>query len=211
MIRVLVADDHGLIRRGIEQILSETEDIEVAGEAESGEQALELVQRGRFDVVLLDIVMPGRGGLDVIRDIKAASKGIKVIVLSAYSEEQYAVRSLRDGASAFLTKRNADSELVAAIHAVAAGRRYITAEVAERLAYYVECDSELPPYEKLAERERQVLAMIGSGKTVGEIAEELALSVKTISTYRARVLRKMGMKTNAQLIKYAIEHRIASM
>jgi two-component system, NarL family, invasion response regulator UvrY len=206
VIRVLVADDHGLIRQGIVRIVSETKDMAVTGEASTGEEALLLVGRDHFDVVILDIAMPGRGGLDVIRDIRAASPGIKVIILSMYSEEQYAIRSLRDGALAYLTKTRADSELVTAIRRVAAGHRYITAEVAERLAYYVESDSELPPHERLAQREFQVLTLIGSGKTVGEIADELALSVKTVSTYRARLLSKMDMKTNAQLIKYAIYH-----
>lgn len=206
MIRLLVADDHGLVRRGIAQIVSECGDITVAGEAASGEEALALSRTGRFDVVILDIAMPGRGGLDVIREIRAARPGIKVIILSMYSEEQYAVRSLRDGASAFLTKTSADSELLTAIHAVASGRRYITAEVAERLAYYVESESELPPHERLAKREYQVFVLIGMGRTVGEIAAELSLSVKTVSTYRARALAKMGMKTNAQLMKYALDH-----
>jgi DNA-binding NarL/FixJ family response regulator len=209
MIRLLVADDHGLIRRGIAQIVSECQDIVVAGEASSGEEALELARSGEYDVVLLDIAMPGRGGLDVIRDLRATRPGIKVIILSMYSEEQYAVRSLRDGASAFLTKAKADAELITAIHTVASGRRYITQEVAERLAYYVECDSELPSHERLSKREFQVLVLIGSGKTVGEIAEELSLSVKTVSTYRSRVMAKMGIKTNAQLIKYALEHKLA--
>jgi two-component system, NarL family, invasion response regulator UvrY len=206
LIRLLVADDHGLVRRGIAQIVSECGDITVAGEAASGEEALALSRTGRFDVVILDIAMPGRGGLDVIREIRAARPGIKVIILSMYSEEQYAVRSLRDGASAFLTKTSADSELLTAIHAVASGRRYITAEVAERLAYYVESESELPPHERLAKREYQVFVLIGMGRTVGEIAAELSLSVKTVSTYRARALAKMGMKTNAQLMKYALDH-----
>jgi DNA-binding NarL/FixJ family response regulator len=206
VIKVLVADDHGLIRHGIARIVSETEDIAVTGEASTGEEALERVKDCEFDVVILDIAMPGRGGLDVIRDIRAARAGIKIIILSMYSEEQYAVRSLRDGASAYLTKSKADEELVTAIRAVAAGHRYITAEVAERLACYVESDSELPPHERLAQREFQVLTLIGSGKTVGEIAAELSLSVKTVSTYRARLLEKMNMKTNAQLIKYAIYH-----
>jgi DNA-binding NarL/FixJ family response regulator len=206
MIRLLIADDHSLIRRGIAQIVSESEDIIVAGEAATGEDALELARSGDFDVVILDIAMPGRGGLDVIRDIRVANPNIKIIILSMHSEEQYAIRSLRDGASAYLTKANADAELIAAIHRVAGGRRFITADVAERLAYYVECDSELPLHERLASRESQVFLLIGSGKTVGEIAKELSLSVKTVSTYRARILAKMNMETNAQLIKYAVDH-----
>ena len=208
MIRVLVADDHGLIRRGIVQITAESGDILVTGEASTGEEALELAKSEIFDVAILDIVMPGRGGLDIIRDLRAERPNIKIIILSMYSEEQYAVRSLRDGASAYLTKASADSELLNAIHTVASGRRYITAEVAERLAYYVECDSELPPHERLAKREFQVLILIGSGLTVTETAERLSLSSKTISTYRARILAKMGLSTNAQLIKYAVDHRL---
>lgn len=209
MIRILVADDHGLIRRGIEQIVSESGDMRVTGEAASGEEALEKARSGGFDIVLLDISMPGRGGLDVIRDIRAACPGIKIIILSMHSEEQYAVRSLRDGASAYLTKTSADSELVTAIRAVASGHRYITAEVAENLASYVESELEGPPHERLATREFQVFLLIGAGKTVGEIAEKLCLSVKTVSTYRARILVKMRMKTNAQLIRYAVDHDLA--
>jgi DNA-binding NarL/FixJ family response regulator len=208
VIRVLVADDHGIVRRGIAAILSASPDIAVEGEAGSGEEALELARNAPFDVAILDVSMPGRGGLDVIRDIRAARPGIKIIVLSMYSEEQFAVRSLRDGASAYLTKSSADGELVNAIHAVAAGRRYITQEVAERLAYYVECDSELPPHERLSQREYQVLALIGSGLTVSEVAAKLSLSSKTVSTYRARILSKMGLSTNAQLIKYAVDHKL---
>ena len=209
MIRILVADDHGLIRRGIAQIISACQDIVVAGEAGSGEAALELTRTGLYDVAILDIGMPGRGGLDVIRDIRAARPSIKVIILSMYSEEQYAVRSLRDGASAYLTKASADAELVTAIRTVASGRRYITSEVADRLACCVERDSELPLHERLARREFQILVHLGSGKTVGEIAAELSLSIKTVSTYRARVLAKMKMRNNAQLIKYVIEHSLS--
>lgn len=210
MIRVLVADDHGIVRRGIAQIVSESGDIAVAGEASSGEEALELAREGQYDVAILDISMPGRGGLDVIRDIRAACPGIRIIILSMYSEEQFAVRSLRDGASAYLTKTSADEELLPAIRAVAAGHRYITAEVAERLAYYVECDSELPPHERLSQREFQVLVLIGSGLTVTQVAGKLSLSDKTVSTYRARILEKMGLKTNAQLIRYAVDHKLVS-
>ena len=197
------------MRRGIVAIASSSPDIAVTGEAESGEEALELARKEPFDIVVLDISMPGRGGLDVIRDLRAARPGIKVIVLSMHSEEQFAVRSLRDGASAYLTKSSADGELVDAIRAVASGRRYITQEVAERLAYYVECDSELPPHERLSQREYQVLLLIGSGLTLSEVAARLALSPKTVSTYRARILSKMGLATSAQLIKYAVDHKLA--
>lgn len=210
MIRVLVADDHGLIRRGIRQILSETEDLRAAGEAATGAEAIQKVRSGGYDVVLLDISMPGRSGLDAIHEILASCPGIKVIVVSMHSEDQYAVRSLREGASAYITKTSADAELVAAIRQVAEGKRYITSEVAERLASYVEQSGDLSPHERLSSREFQIMVKIGSGKTTGEIAEELSLSVKTVSTYRSRILAKTGMKTNAQLIKYAVEHRLGS-
>lgn len=210
MIRVLVVDDHGIVRRGIVQILSGCRDIVVAGEAADGEEALSIARAERYDIAVLDISMPGRGGLDVIRDMRAACPGIKIIILSMHSEEQFAVRSLRDGASAYLTKSNADRELVDAIRAVASGRRYITAEVAERLAYYVECDSELPPHERLSRREYQVLLLIGSGLTVTEISKRLCLSSKTVSTHRAHILSKMGLPTNAKLIKYVVDHKLVS-
>jgi two-component system, NarL family, invasion response regulator UvrY len=207
MIKVLLVDDHRIVRLGVAQVLSACDDIVVAGEASTGEEALELVRGGAFDIVILDICMPGRGGLDVIKDIRQANQSIRIIILSMHSEEQYAIRSLRDGASAYLTKSCADKELITAIRRVAEGRRFITAEVAERLAYYVECESEnLEPHERLASREFQVFTLIGEGKTVSEIANELSLSAKTVSTYRIRVLAKMGMKTNAQLMRYAIGH-----
>jgi two-component system, NarL family, invasion response regulator UvrY len=209
VIRLLLADDHGIVRMGIKYLLSSSDDMIVSGEASTGEEALSQVYEGDFDIVILDIMMPGRGGLDVIKDIRAASPKTKIIMLSAHPEEQYAVRSLRDGASAFLTKASADGELVTAIRTVAAGHRYITAEVAENLACYVESESERPPHERLATREFQVFLLIGAGKTVGEIAAELSLSVKTVSTYRARILNKMGMKTNAQLMRYALGHKLA--
>jgi DNA-binding NarL/FixJ family response regulator len=209
MIRLLVVDDHGVVRRGIAQIVSTSGDIVVAGEASTGEEALELAIKGDFDVVILDIAMPGRGGLDVIRDIRAARPELKVIMLSMYSEEQYAVRSFREGASAYLTKTSTDDELVEAIHEVASGRRYITAEVAERLAYYVENETELLPHERLAKREFQVLVHIGTGKTVTQTAAELGLSPKTVSTYRTRLLEKMGLETNTQLIRYVMDHGLA--
>jgi two-component system, NarL family, invasion response regulator UvrY len=213
VIRILVADDHGILRRGIAQIVSESEDIVVAGEASSGEEALSLAAEGGYEVVLLDISMPGRGGLDVIRDIKAACPGVKVIVLSMHPEEQFAVRSLREGASAYLVKSRADEELLPAIRAVAAGRRYITPEVAERLARFVERDSGASansPHELLSKREYQILVLLGSGFRVTDIARDMNLSVKTVSTYRARMLTKMGFETNAQLVKYVSDHGLST-
>ena len=208
MIRILIADDHGVVRQGIHQIVSEHANMVVAAEAASGEEALELVRSNEFDVAILDIAMPGRGGLDILRDLRAARPDMKVIVLSMYSEEQYAVRILRDGASAYLTKTSAPDELVLAIETVAAGRRYITPSIADRLAGYIEDSTTRPAHELLSDREMQVLVLIGSGKTVREIAEELKLSVKTVSTYRSRLLEKMALASNADLIRYAIHHRL---
>jgi DNA-binding NarL/FixJ family response regulator len=206
MIRILIADDHSIVRQGLKQIVSECPGMVVAGEAASGQEVLELVRKRDFDLAIVDIAMPGRGGLEILKDLKAEKPLMKVMVLSMYSEEQYAIRSFRDGASAYLTKASAPDELVQAIRTVAKGKKYITPSVAERMATYIEVDSERPPHERLSDRELQVLVLLGSGRSVGEIAGELSLSVKTISTYRARILEKTGMGTNAQLIKYAVQH-----
>ncbi len=208
MIRILIADDHGVVRQGLRQIISERMNMTVAAEAASGQEALDLVRENEFDVAIIDIAMPGRGGLDILRDLRAERPDMKVIVLSMYSEEQYAVRSLRDGAAAYLTKTSAPDELVLAIETVAAGRRYITSSIADRLAGYVEDSTTRPAHELLSDREMQVLVLIGSGRTVSDIAEELTLSVKTVSTYRSRVLEKMALTSNADLIRYAIHHRL---
>jgi two-component system, NarL family, invasion response regulator UvrY len=208
VIRILIADDHGVVRQGLLQIISERMNMAVVAEAASGEEALDLVRTNEVDVAIIDIAMPGRGGLDILRDLRAARPDMKVIVLSMYSEEQYAVRSLRDGASAYLTKTSAPDELVMAIETVAAGRRFITPSIADRLAGYIEDSTTRPAHELLSDREMQVLVLIGSGKAVGEIAEALALSVKTVSTYRSRVLEKMGLVSTADLIRYAIHHRL---
>jgi two-component system, NarL family, invasion response regulator UvrY len=206
VIRILIADDHGIVRRGLKQIVSECEGMEVAGEAASGQQALDLARQEQFDVAVVDIAMPGRGGLDILKDLRAARPAMKIIVLSVYSEEQYAIRSLRDGASAYLTKSNATDELVRAIQTVAAGKRYITPSVAERLATYVGRDGERPPHEVLSGRELQVFLLIAGGKSAAEIAVDLSLSVKTVSTYRSRILEKTGLASNAEIIRYAIRH-----
>jgi two-component system invasion response regulator UvrY len=208
MIRILIADDHAIVRQGLKQIVSESPGMVVAGEAANGEEAVALARKLSYDIAIVDIAMPGRGGLDILKDLKSARPSAKIIILSMYPEEQYAIRSLRDGASAYLTKANATEELVHAIQAVAAGRRYITPSVAERLASYVEQDTERLPHESLSDRELQVFLLLGSGKTVTDIARELSLSVKTVSTYRTRILEKMRMNSNALLIRYAIQHKL---
>ena len=208
MIRILIADDHEIVRQGIKQIVSEHPGMVVVGEASNGPDALSLALSVEFDVAIIDIAMPGRGGLEILKDIRANKSAVKVIMLSMYSEEQYAIRSLRDGASAYLTKGNATDDLVKAIEAVASGKRYITESVADKLASFIEEDGNRLPHENLSDRELQVLVMVGAGKSVSEIALELSLSIKTVSTYRTRLLEKMGITTNAQLMKYTLLHQL---
>ena len=205
MIKILIADDHAIVREGLKQILAETSDMVVAGEAANGQEVLEQILKDDYDWVLLDISMPGRGGLDTLKQLKSDSPDLPVLMLSMYPEEQYAVRTLKAGASGYLTKKSAPEELIAAIRKVCAGRKYVTSSLAERLALYLETDAERPVHELLSDREYQVMLMIASGKTVKTIAEELSLSVKTISTNRSRALIKMGMKTNAEMTYYAVK------
>ena len=204
MIRVVIADDHPIVRAGLRQILSEDRDIEVAGEAGDGNMLLEQVRRHDFDVVLLDLTMPGPDGLDVLKQLKIEYPGLPVIILTVHPESQYALRILRAGASGYLTKESAPDELIGAIRKVHRGGKYISVSLAEKIAFALDAGTEQKPHETLSDREYQVLCLLAAGKTVTEIAEELSLSVKTISTYRARILEKMRMKTNAELIHYAI-------
>ncbi|MCU0586847.1 MAG: response regulator transcription factor [Syntrophobacteraceae bacterium] len=207
MIRVLVADDHAIVRQGLKLILSEEFDSLVLGEACSGRELLQLVDRDDWDIVVLDITLSDRNGLDILKDLKLQRPKLPVLILSMHSEDQFAVRSLKAGASGYMTKENVPEELVKAIKKVLGGGRYVSATLAEKLAF--ELDAQVrPPHEALSDREYQVLRMIASGRTVSEIAEELALSVKTISTYRARVLEKLRMKTNAELTHYAIRNSL---
>jgi DNA-binding NarL/FixJ family response regulator len=208
LIRVLIADDHPVVRRGLRRILEDEADIEVTGEARNSQEALDLISRKRIDVVILDIEMPGRSGLDVLKDLKQYRSKLPVLVLSIHPEEQFAVRVLRAGAVGYLSKESAPEELVRAVRRVYGGGRYISTAVAERLASEVSLGSEKAPHETLSNREFEVLQMIASGKTVSQIAKELSFSIKTISTYRARILTKMRMKTNAELTHYAIENKI---
>jgi DNA-binding NarL/FixJ family response regulator len=205
MINILIADDHAIVREGLKQIVSETADIAVNGEAINGQQVIELVNTNDYDVLLLDIAMPGRGGIETLKQLKIEKPTLPVLVLSMYPEEQYAVRALRAGAAGYLTKESAPEELIAAIRKVSQGGKYIGSSLAEKLAVGVEKEIEKPIHEKLSDREYQVVLMIASGRTVKEIADELSLSIKTISTNRSRALRKMGMKNNAELTYYVIK------
>jgi len=208
MIKILIADDHPVVRKGLKEIIEETPDMVVGGEASNGQEALEKVRKGDIDIVVLDIAMPGRSGLDTLKQLKSENPELSVLVLSMYPEEQYAVRVLRAGASGYLTKESAPDELIAAIRKASVGRKYISSSLAEKLAFDLEIDAERPLHETLSDREYEVMRMIASGKTVKEIGEELFLSVKTISTYRSRILEKMRMKSNAELTHYAIKHRL---
>jgi DNA-binding NarL/FixJ family response regulator len=208
MIRIVIADDHAIVRRGLKQIVDEEPDLQVIGEAADAAEVLGLLRRDDADVLVLDINMPGRSGLEVLSDVKQRWPKLPVLVLSVHPEEQYAMRVLKAGAAGYLTKDSAPDELVRALRKVHAGGKYVSPALAERLASALQPDSELPPHERLTDREYQVLCLIGSGKTVSEIADQLALSVKTISTYRARLLEKMNLKTNAELTHYAIRNRL---
>ena len=206
MLKILVADDHTIVREGLKQILGEVHDMIVAGEASDGSEALRKVREDHYDLVLLDISMPGIGGLDVLKQLKSEKPDLPVLMLSMYPEEQYAVRTLKAGASGYLTKESASNELIAAIRKVSSGGKYVTSSLAEKLASCLDTHSDKPVHERLSDREYQVVRMIASGKTVTEIADALSLSVKTISTHRSRALIKMGMKTNAEITYYAIKH-----
>ena len=208
MIKILIADDHRIVREGLKQILAETSDMVVADEASNTQEVLKKVWDNEYDVLLLDISMPGRSGLDILKQLKSDRPKLSVLVLSMYSEEQYALRALKAGASGYMTKESAADELIEAIRKVSTGRKYISPSVAERLAFSLESGDERPPQETLSDREFQVMCMIASGKTIKAIADDLSLSIKTVSTYRARILEKMRMKNNAELTHYAIQNKL---
>ena len=208
MIKILIADDHAIVRAGLKQIVAETSDIVVADEASQGNETLEKVWKKDYDVVILDITMPGRSGLDILKEIKQNKPHLPVLILSMHPEEQYAIRAIKAGAAGYLTKESIPDELLAAIRKVALGKKYISASLSERLAENLEFDMEKPLHMLLSDREYEVMMMIASGKTVTEIANELSLSVKTISTYRTRILEKMYMKTNTELMRYAIANNL---
>jgi len=211
MIRILIGDDHTVVRRGLQQILSDEPDMSVVGEAHNAQEVLALVRKQHWDLVVLDISMPGRSGLDIIEELKHERPKLPVLILSMHPEDRYAVRALRVGAAGYLTKESVPEELVKAIRKVVTGGRYVSSSLAEKLACVLSTDDTgRPLHETLSNRELQVLCMMGSGKSVGAIAAELSLSVKTISTYRARILEKMHLKNNAELIHYALQNRLVA-
>lgn len=208
MIRILLADDHTMVRAGLKQILADTGDIMVTGEATNGPEVLALVRDHEFDVAVLDMSMPGRSGIELIKLVKAGKPRLRILVLSMHSEEQYAVRALRAGASGYLSKESAADELVVAIRRIAAGGAYVTPETAQRLALDAGPRTDAAPHKRLSDREFQVFQMIVAGKTVGKIANQLSLSVKTVSTHKTRIMEKMGLANQAELIRYALEHKL---
>lgn len=208
MIRILIGDDHAIVRQGLKQILSDGKKMCVCGEAENGQMVLDFVNREPWDVVILDISMPGISGLDILKEIKKVKPKLPVLVLTMHSEEQFALRSIKAGAAGYLTKDSAPEELIKAVNKVVEGGKYVNQQLAEILASDIERNSEKPLHDMLSDREYQVMRLIASGRTAKQIADELALSVKTISTYRARLLEKMNMKTNAELTHYAIQNKL---
>ena len=206
MIRVLIVDDHAILRRGLRALLADEFADARFGEASNAEQALEQVGKEEWDVVLLDITLPGKSGLDLLKELKAERPTLPVLVLSVHPEDQFAVRVLKAGAAGYMTKESAPEELVQAIRKILAGGRYVSPTLAERFALSVRKDFTRTPHETLSDREHEIMCRIASGKTVTEIAAELSLSVKTISTYRARILEKLGVKNSAEIILYAIRN-----
>jgi len=210
LIKIYIVDDHTIIREGLKRIISTTDDIEIVGEATNAQEIINsaLEPDWKVDIVLLDIALPGRSGIDILKYLKGLKPNQKFLVLSIHSEEQFALRMLRSGASGYLNKDSAPEKLIEAIRKVYSGGMYVSPELAERLASQVGQDLERSPHELLSDREYQVMCMIASGKTVTEIANELSLSVKTISTNRRRILKKMYMKSNSQLTYYAIKNKL---
>ena len=206
--RILIADDHAVVRQGLKQILAAEFKQAVFGEASNGQQAIELVWRESWDVLVLDITMPGQNGLDVLKAIKKSRPRLPVLMLSMHPEDQFAVRMLKIGAAGYMTKESAPAELVGAVKKVVNGGRYVSPALAEKMASFLSIDVQTAPHERLSNREFVVLRMIASGKTVSEIALELSLSVKTVSTYRTRILEKMGMRNSAELTHYAIQNQL---
>jgi DNA-binding NarL/FixJ family response regulator len=208
LIRVVIADDHAVVRRGLQHIVNESDDMRVVGEATNVTELLDLVSRQACDVLVLDISMPGRSGLDVLKDLKRDRPRLPVLVLSIHPEEQYAIRAFRSGAAGYLTKDAVPDQLLSALRKLVSGGRFLSAALAERLAGQLATDGAGAPHETLSDREYEVMCMLASGKSVTQIAADLLLSVKTVSTYRTRILEKMNLENNAQITHYAIQNRL---
>jgi len=207
-LKIGIADDHDIVRQGLKQIISDTDNMVVMGEASNGQELIEMVRKKPFDVLLLDISMPGRSGIEILKQLKIEKPNLPVLMLSMHPEDQYAIRALKAGASGYISKDSASEVLVEAIRKAAQGRKYISPSLAEKLAGTISHDVDEKAHESLSDREFQILVMLAQGKSVSEIGKELFLSVKTISTYRRRILDKMNLKNNAELTHYAIEHEL---
>ena len=208
MLKIVIADDHPVVREGIKKMVEDSAEISVIGEASNGIEVIDIVEKRNFDVLLLDISMPGASGLDILKEIKQKKPGLKVLILSMFSDEEYALRALRAGAEGYLTKQSAPEELAAAIKKVASGKKYISCEISDSIVLKMARGEERPPYDTLSRREKEVLLKVGMGKSTKEIAFELRLSHHTINTYRARLLEKLNIKTTAQLIRYVLEKHL---
>lgn len=209
MIGVLVVDDHAIVRRGVMEILNEAPDLTVVGEAGSGQEALQLARQRHFDVLVLDMSLPDMNGLEVLRQIKGLKPDARTLILSIYPEEQYALRTLKAGALGYLTKESVPAELVTAVRQVARGSRYISQSLGELLVGEMMAEQSALPHTTLSDREYQVMILLARGKTVGDIAADLSLSVKTVSTYRRRILEKLRLETTADIIRYALQHNLS--
>jgi len=208
VIKILIADDHAIVRQGLRQTVADQSDMTVAGEAQNAQETLKLVREQEWDVVVLDITMPDRSGLDLLTELKQMRPKLPVLILSMHSEEQFAVRALKAKASGYITKQSAPKELIQAIRKVHRGGKYVSPSLAETLAFELGDDTGRAAHEKLSDREYQVMCLLASGKTVKETAVELSLSIKTVSTYRSRLLEKMALENNAQLMRYAMRNRL---
>ena len=208
MINILIVDDHLIVREGLKRIINETPDIKTAAEASSGEEAMDLIYKNKYDLILLDISMPKQNGLQTLKLIKKYDKTIPVLMLSMHSEEQYAMRTIKAGASGYMTKDTASSQLVTAIRKITSGRKFISKEVAELLTTTLYHSEDKEPHEYLSDREFEIFKMVASGNKIQEIATKLSISPKTVSTYRSRILEKLSMLNNADLIHYAIDYNL---
>lgn len=207
-LRVLLADDHAVVRRGVSEILHERLNVEAVGEASDVPQTLEMLRSGVWDILILDISMPGRSGLEALEDIRAIRPDLPVLIMSMHADEQIVKRVLRSGAAGYVSKGSEPEEIVKAVRKVVAGSRFVSENLVESLLFDLQSHNESPLHERLSNREYEVLRMLATGRRMTDIAEDLSLSVKTVSTYRARILEKMGMNTNSELIRYAVRNRI---
>jgi two-component system, NarL family, invasion response regulator UvrY len=206
--KILITDDHPIVRQGLKQLLKETFESIVVDEAGNGTEALDKIKKEKYDIVLLDIAMPGMNGLEVLKEIQKFNKTLPVLIISIYPEDQYALRCLKAGASGYLTKDTASDELTLAVERILSGKKYVSPTLADKLARHLNEGTPKLPHELLSDREDQVMRYIASGKTATEIAAELSLSVKTINTYRNRILKKMQIKNSAELIRYAVQNQL---